>query len=58
MKCEKCGGKVYIVETMKHEWDGDVYKIPYICRCEDCNTKFLYNEIFEMTYTRTDCKEI
>ena len=58
MKCEKCGGQVYIVESVGHEMDDDLYRSNYTGRCVDCGAKFLYTDYFKMEYIGTDYKEI
>lgn len=59
MKCKKCGGMVYVIESVGHEIEDGLYKSHYTGRCEDCGAKFLYTDYFEMVYTGTDCnKEI
>lgn len=58
MKCKKCGGNVYIIESVSNEMEVDLYKSNYTGRCVDCGAKFLYTDYFKMEYTGTDCKEI
>lgn len=58
MRCKKCGGMVYIVRSTGNDMEGDLYRLHYVGRCEDCGAKFLYTDYFKMEYTGTDCKEI